>query len=329
MPIFWLAAKVIGMLMWSCRSLPTPGKSCTGSTSASRNSSAGPMPDRSSSWHDPIAPAVSTTSDPACATSSRALVEKFDADGPALLDDDPGDGHAGPHGEVGALQRRPQIGFGGAPALAVPDGELEEADAFLVGAVEIVVVPVAGRLGSLEPHPLAGVEIGGIADMQRPSGAVQGVVAEALVVLAHLEHRQHVGPGPARTPPGGPAVVVGGQAPHVDHGVERARAAHHPAAWPEDSAPPAAGLRHGVETPVRPRVEHRDPVGRDVGGERGGPPGFEHQHPARRIGAEAVGHHAAGRPGADDDRVIHAKRLLSGGGGEAGVQRRWDGTAVS
>ncbi len=27
MPIFWLAPKAIGMLMWSCKSLPTPGRS--------------------------------------------------------------------------------------------------------------------------------------------------------------------------------------------------------------------------------------------------------------------------------------------------------------
>ena len=56
---------------------------------------------------------------------------------------------AGLDREVGPLQRRPQIGLAGAPALAVLDGELEEADAFLLRAVEIVVEPVARRLRGL------------------------------------------------------------------------------------------------------------------------------------------------------------------------------------
>ena len=65
------AAKAIGMLTWSCRSLPTPGRSWTGTTSRASRSSAGPMPESSSRCGDPMAPVLSTTSEPAWTVSSR------------------------------------------------------------------------------------------------------------------------------------------------------------------------------------------------------------------------------------------------------------------
>ena len=112
---------------------------------------------------------------------------------------------------------------------------------------------------------------------------MQRVVAEALVVLGRLEHRQHVGPGPAGTAHRGPAVVIRRQAAHVDHGVERARPADHLAARPEDPAAAAAGLRHGVEAPVRADVlnivTQSDGMSEASGAAR---PGLEHQHLAAR-----------------------------------------------
>ena len=56
-------------IRWSCRFLPTPGRSCDDSTPACAARPAGPMPDSSSSCGEPIAPPHRITS-----RSARALL---------------------------------------------------------------------------------------------------------------------------------------------------------------------------------------------------------------------------------------------------------------
>ena len=56
---------------WSWRLPPTPGSAWRTSTPAARSSPGSPIPDSCSSWGEPMAPALSTTSRPARSTSLR------------------------------------------------------------------------------------------------------------------------------------------------------------------------------------------------------------------------------------------------------------------
>ena len=95
-----------------------------------------------------------------------------------------------------------------------------------------------------------------------PPLAMEGVAA-ALVVLGAPEVGQHVVPAPAVVAFARPAVVVLGLAAHVDHGVDRARAAEHLAARLVAAPAAEAGLRHGLEGPVVGAVlgQQREPGG--------------------------------------------------------------------
>ena len=142
---------------------------------------------------------------------------------------------------------------------------------------------MARRLRGLDPHALAAIDIGGVADVERAAGAMQGVIAEALVILRHFEHGQHVAPRPVRAAEPSPAVVVRRQPAYVDHGVKRPRPADHAAARPKNAPAAAAKLRHGVKPPIGRGVEHCHPVGRDVRGLWRGAARLQHQHLAAPI----------------------------------------------
>jgi hypothetical protein len=141
-------------------------------------------------------------------------------------------------------------------------------------------------------------------DVERAAAAVEGVGA-ALVVLAALEVGQHVGPAPAGIARGGPGIVVLGLAAHVDHGVDRARAAEHLAARLVAAAAVQPRLRLGRERPVGAAglAEQRE-SGRAVDQhalvDR---PRLEQADANGRIFGQACREHAAGRSGADDHVV--------------------------
>ena len=103
-------------------------------------------------------------------------------------------------------------------------------------------------------------------------------------------------------------VVVGRLAAHVDHGVDRRRAADHLAARIGEAAAVEARLRLGLEHPVRARIADREQIA-----DRNVEPdpvvaaaGFQQQHALAGIGGQPVGQHAAGRARADDDVVVFA-----------------------
>ena len=143
-----------------------------------------------------------------------------------------------------------------------------------------------------------------VLDVERAAGAVPGVGA-ALVVLGPLEVGQHLGPGPAGVARGRPVVVVARLAAHVDHGVDRARAAEHLAARLVAAAAVQPRLRHGLEGPVGGAVlrQHGEP-GRAVDQhalvDRAG---LEQADRDRGVFAQPAGEHAARRAAADDDVV--------------------------
>jgi hypothetical protein len=117
------------------------------------------------------------------------------------------------------------------------------------------------------------------------------------------EDRLDVGPRPSRVAEVRPRVVVERVATHPDHPVERVRAADHPPAWQVQSPIVCMFLRHRAETPVHigvPQLVHpHRVVDRGVRLVRAG---LQKQHGQPGV-EQAPGHDAAGRPGADHDRI--------------------------
>ena len=123
-----------------------------------------------------------------------------------------------------------------------------------------------------------------------------------------LETGQHVVPAPAGEAELAPVIIVGGLAAHVDHGVDRGRAADHLAARIVQAAAVEAFLRLGLEHPVRARIADGEEIAdRDVVPDPiVAPAGLKQQHARIRRGRQPVRQHAAGRAGADDDVVVIA-----------------------
>ena len=198
------------------------------------------------------------------------------------------------HLEIRAAPGAPQIGAGGAVALAVLDVDPEQPEALgltLDGLMHVIAPLAAGLDKGIVGGPALGDHRG-----HDPGDLV--------------EHRLHLGPGPALAARGCPVVVIRGVAGDPDHGVDRRRAAQNLAARHVKPAAIHMGLRHGFEVPVEARrgdglghaSRHRD--------ERVAPggSGLEQQHPAGGIAREALGHGAACAAGADDDDVpAHAR----------------------
>ena len=238
-------------------------------------------------------------------------LEVGDADRPLAVEDHSFSERAGDHGQVDAAPRRLQVGVRRRGADPVPDRHVHGAEALLLVAVVVRGLRVAGLLAGLDEgavqrvlHPVA------VAGAKRPLGAAVRVAA-AGPGLGLAEVGQAVAVGPAGRALGLPLVEVAGVAAHVDHAVDRGRAAQHLAARAVEPAAVQVGLGLGLETPVVARHVHRD-------GERGrhldedaavAAPRLEQQHAGAHVLAQAVSQHAAGRAGADDD-VIEA--LLHG-----------------
>ena len=139
--------------------------------------------------------------------------------------------------------------------------------------------------------------------IRRPRRATRS--SPRVVVLGLLEIGQHVVPAPAGIAELAPAVVVGRLAAHVDHAVDRGAAAQHLAARIGERAAVEPGLGLGLSSSSRCA---------DCRCSRGSRPGYGSSDscPCRRpraagracrIGRQAVGEHAAGGAGADDDVV--------------------------
>ena len=187
--------------------------------------------------------------------ASRAvLVDDRNAGGAPVLDQELGDHHLGLQ-----LQRRHVEVVDVAPgrAVAQPVGGvlLHQADAFLLLGVVVVedlhAQRVRRRLDELVGALLRRLVAG---DPDRAAGAAV-VVGAVLEVLHPLVCRVHLVRRPAGVSLGGPGVVVGAVAAHVDHAVDRARTADDLAARNRHAAVEHVLLRGGVEAPVDPRLD--------------------------------------------------------------------------
>ncbi len=198
-----------------------------------------------------------------------------------------------------AARRRP------APAALLVD--VERARALVVTGIEVGDALDARLLGGrteiVEDWPMHARRL----DAPFAAGRVRGALAEKMALVL-AEVRQHVVIAPAGEPKLAPVVVVGGLAAHVDHGVDRGRAADHLAARIIEAAAVKPLLGLGLEHPVRARIADSEQIAdRDV---EPNPvivaAGFQQQDALAGIGRQAVRQHAAGRARADDDIVVVA-----------------------
>ena len=235
---------------------------------------------------------------------------KLDAERLPVRRAHPGNQRPGQHAEILALQRRPQEGVARAPAPAAALVHLEIGAAEIVAAVEHFHRRDAALGGRLAP---------GIDDIPAHARVLDAHLAAravalrsaALVVLQRPEDRQHVVPRPAAVAERGPVVPVLPLAAHVDHGVDRGRAAQHPAARVMDRAAGEIGVGLGPVAPVGARIgdgvevadRHVDPEPVVA------PARLEQQHAAVRVAGQAVGEQAAGASGAGD-HVVKAAEVL-------------------
>ena len=204
------------------------------------------------------------------------------------------------HLEVGARARRVEVGHRGRAALAVAHGQLVEADALLVGAVEVGVGAVARRLRRRHPRLDHAILRTAVRDAKRTVGAV-ALGLPAGVPLGSLEVGQHVGPAPARRTQRRPVVEVGRCAAHVEHGVHRRGTAEHLAPREEVAAVVELWLGLGYVVPVAVTGELAPPQGWN--GEElavGGAARLDEDDLDRRVLAQARREGGAGRAGADD-----------------------------
>ena len=156
---------------------------------------------------------------------------------------------AGKDPQVGSAQRGRQVGLGCAEALALAMRHLVRAHAFLTYTVEVRVHRVSRLAARLNKDGTQGIGTGQIHHMQRPVHTVE-IICPAAVVFRFFEVGKHVHVGPARVALLGPGVIVLALAAHVDHGVDRTRAAQHLAPWLVATPTIEPGLHRGLKLPV-------------------------------------------------------------------------------
>ena len=180
---------------------------------------------------------------------------------------------------------------------------LRIADAFLGGAVVIRIegnAAIDGRRNEAVGQRQHGAIL---LDRHRAVTAMIFVRADG-VGFGFLEIGQDVVIAPAAAAHLCPAVVVARVAAHVEHAVDRRRAAQHFSARPVQRAPAGAFLGFCKKIPVQHGVAMQlQRAGGDVNERaRVGRPSLD-QHDARAVCAQPVRQHAAGRAGTDDDVV--------------------------
>ena len=220
---------------------------------------------------------------------------------------------AGDNLQIGPLCRRAQISARGTLPAPAAAGLLHPADIVAGARRQVVHVGMIfeADLGPGLDHRLAQQRlVGGVGGQQRPAMAVK-LVLPALPALGLFEIGQDVVPRPAPVAELAPMVEILGLAADIDHAVDRARSAKHPAAGIGDRPPIGAGIGLGGEAPGdRRMVEQLHVPGGDVDQRVAvAPAGFDQHDTGTGILAEPVGQDAAGRARTDND-VIRFHSLL-------------------
>ncbi len=166
-----------------------------------------------------------------------SVLRKFETDRATALEQYPLRQRTDHDPQIGPLLRRTQIGDRCAAAAHVAHGYLQRSDPVLLGAVEIGVALVACLLGRGDEGVVQFVPRAQIGDVERAAGAVMRVGA-ALLVFGAAEIGQHVVIRPAGIAELAPQIEILLLPADVDQPVDRAGAAQHLAARPDDA--PAA-----------------------------------------------------------------------------------------
>ena len=220
------------------------------------------------------------------------------------------------HVEVGAVGDRAEVGVR-PRSTRRPRWRLrsKRGEALLAVAVDVVGERVAGLLHGVEER--LEQRVGDRAPLEHERAVVAAVLVVGRggeAVLHPLEVRQAVGVVPRRhAGVGRPPLVVERVAALEDHPVDARRPPEHLAPRVVHAPPAQVRLGLGLVLPVVEAVADREHqrrrhVDEDVEAVVR-PPGLEHQHPGRGVGAEPVGEHAPRRPAAHDHDVVHAAIL--------------------
>ena len=235
-----------------------------------------------------------------------ALAQIFHADRAAVLDPHLARQRVRDDREVLALHRRLEKRLRRRMAAAeTVNRHLRRRDALRLVAVHVLGFGNASGFRRVAQRLVEQRRIPPEPHVQRAVAAVILVLA-AIVSLRPLEVGQHVRKAPALVAELPPLVVIAKMAARIAHAVDRGRTAEHLATRERQLASAAMGVGLALESPVELRRHHRGRPRNRQFQERMpvAAAGFEQQHIAVTILGEAVGQHAAGRAGADDDVVV-------------------------
>ena len=210
--------------------------------------------------------------------------------------------------EVGALERRPEVGDRGAAATAVADRRLQPAETLLLPGVVVLGERMPGARACFQERLAERIFIAVEPGRQRSVATAVGIGA-ALPRFLPPEIREHVRVGPAGETRYRPAVIVAAMAAHIGHRVDRGRSADHLPARHSIGREPSSGSgsEKYIQSFMRCRNNRGQPSGTWIQGLRSQPPASSSKHLDRRIFGQPIGQHAARRPCADDDVVVRIR----------------------
>src|SRR4029077_19842628 len=205
---------------------------------------------------------------------------------------------------IGSLHCRAQIADSSRAAPALACRRLMVADAFLAGAIEIVIAREAELDRALDKRLADRVAVRDVGHAERAVDAMECIGAASLV-LGALEIWQHIFERPAGIAELAPMVEILGLPADIDHAVDRRGGAEHLAARPEHPASAGARIGLGLVAPIDRRVgKGLAETERDVN------PAvailaacLEQEHASCRVLAEPRRHRASGRTRADYDEI--------------------------
>ncbi len=174
----------------------------------------------------------------------------IDAGRAAVLDNDARNTRLRHHRQIGAVACRLEKGGNTGNAPPIADGALAQAIAFRRRAVEIVAMPELQRIHRIGENAVERIGVLDVADNHRPLMTMPGRAGVLRIVFGAQEIGQHVRPAPAAVSFGRPVVIVLRMAAVIDHAVDGAGAAEHPATRNGDAPPIQIFLRNRLQAPA-------------------------------------------------------------------------------
>src|ERR1700761_7426876 len=159
--------------------------------------------------------------------------------------------------KVRAFHRRPEIGVGGRPSHAVPHRHAERAKSLLPLAVEVIAHRVAGLPAGLDEGVIERIAFAPMRICQGSRASTVGV-SSALETLGATEVGEHVSIAPPFRALLFPALEIERMPAHIDHAIDRRRAAQNLASRTSDAPTAEMWLWLATVTPIVGLGVHRD-----------------------------------------------------------------------